>query len=66
MLRRAVLIGDLAPFAAEVPSVLRAAASRSWSGSWPVGVVTYEPVSDGREGEEADPAAAALLQAQVQ
>ena len=65
VLRRAVLIGDLAPFAAEVPSVLRAAASRSWSGSWPVGVVTYEPVSDGREGE-ADPAAAALLQAQVQ
>jgi len=65
VLRRAVLISDLAPFATEVPSVLRAAASRSWSGSWPVGVVAYEPVSGGREGE-ADPAAAALLQAQVQ
>jgi hypothetical protein len=62
--RRAVLIGDLAPFAVEVPTVLRAAASRSWSGSWPVGLVTYEPVSGGEEGE-ADPAAAAALQAQV-
>jgi len=63
--RRAVLIGDLAPFAAEVPTVLRAAASRSWSGSWPVGVVAYEPVSGGLEGD-ADPAVAAQLQAQVQ
>jgi hypothetical protein len=63
--RRAVLIGDLAPFAAEVPTVLRAAARRSWSGSWPVGLVTYEPVSDGEEGEPG-PAAAARLQAQVQ
>lgn len=63
--RRAALIGDLAPFAAEVPTVLRAAARRSWSGSWPVGVVAYEPVSYGREGD-ADPAAAARLQAQVQ
>jgi hypothetical protein len=63
--RRAVLIGDLAPFAAAVPAVLRAAARRSWSGSWPVGLVAYEPVSGGQEGE-ADPAAAALLQAQVQ
>jgi hypothetical protein len=63
--RRAVLIGDLAPFAAEVPTVLRAAARRSWSGSWPVGIVAYEPVAGGKEGE-ADPAAAALLQAQVQ
>jgi hypothetical protein len=63
--RRAVLIGDLAPFAAEVPTVLRAAARRSWSGSWPVGLVAYEPVSGGREGD-ADPAAAAELQAHVQ
>jgi hypothetical protein len=63
--RRAVLIGDLAPFALEVPTVLRAAARRSWSGSWPVGIVAYEPVSGGLEGG-ADPAAAAQLQAQVQ
>lgn len=63
--RRAVLISDLAQFAAEVPTVLRAAARRSWSGSWPVGVVAYEPVSGGAEGD-ADPAAAAQLQAQVQ
>jgi hypothetical protein len=60
-----VLIGDLASFATQVPSVLRAAAGRSWSGSWPVGKVTYEPVSGGREGE-ADPADAAALQARVQ
>lgn len=47
--RRAVLISDLAPFAAEVPGVLRASASRSWSGSWPVGVVAYEPVPGGQD-----------------
>ncbi|MGH8860438.1 MAG: baseplate J/gp47 family protein [Jatrophihabitantaceae bacterium] len=63
--RRAVLIGDLAPFAATVPTVLRAAVRRSWSGSWPVGVVAYEPVSGGQEGT-AYPAAAAQLQARVQ
>jgi hypothetical protein len=52
--RRAVLISDLAPVAAAIPGVLRAAASRSWSGSWPVGVVACEPVtgpaSDGTAG----------------
>lgn len=47
--RRAVLISDLAPFAAEVPGVLRASASRSWSGSWPVGVVAYEPAAGGQD-----------------
>ena len=47
--RRAVLISDLAPFAAEVPGVLRASASRSWSGSWPAGVVAYEPASGGQD-----------------
>ena len=52
-LRRAVLIGDLAPFAARVPTVLRAAARRSWSGSWPVGIVAYEPADD---DDAADPA----------
>lgn len=47
--RRAVLISDLAPFAAEVPGVLRGSASRSWSGSWPVGVVAYEPAPGGQD-----------------
>jgi len=46
--RRAVLISDLPPFAAEVPGVLRTSASRSWSGSWPVGVVVYEPTPGGQ------------------
>jgi hypothetical protein len=58
--RRAVLISDLAPFAAGVPTVLRAAARRSWSGSWPVGVVAYEPAND--EEGAADP----VLHARVQ
>jgi predicted phage baseplate assembly protein len=60
--RRAVLIGDLARFAAGVPAVLRAAARRSWSGSWPVGVVAYEPAVGGEEEGAADP----VLQARVQ
>ena len=47
--RRAVLISDLPPFAAGVPGVLRASASRSWSGSWPVGVVAYEPAPGGQD-----------------
>lgn len=53
--RRAVLIGDLAPFAAALPGVLRAAARRAWSGSWPVGIVAYEPTP-------VDPAQQAELQ----
>jgi predicted phage baseplate assembly protein len=53
--RRAVLIGDLAPFAAALPGVLRAAARRAWSGSWPVGIVAYEPTP-------VDPAQQAQLQ----
>jgi hypothetical protein len=40
--RRAVLVGDLPGFALQVPPVSRASAQRSWSGSWPVGVVAYE------------------------
>jgi hypothetical protein len=63
--RRAVLISDLPSFAAAVPTVLRATARRSWSGSWPVGVVAYESVP-GDAGQQADPVAAAQLQAQVQ
>jgi hypothetical protein len=47
--RRAVLISDLAPFAAEVPGVLRASARRSWSGSWPIGIVAYEPALGGQD-----------------
>jgi hypothetical protein len=62
--RRAVLISDLPPFAAAVPTVLRATARRSWSGSWPVGVVAYESVP-GVAGQSAD-SVAAQLQAQVQ
>ncbi|WP_426503077.1 hypothetical protein ACPPVO_36395 [Dactylosporangium sp. McL0621] len=44
--RRAVLIGDLPGFALQVPPVSRASAQRSWSGSWPVGVVAYEADDD--------------------
>lgn len=44
--RRAVLIADLPPFAVAVPGVARAAARRSWSGSWPVGVVSVESATD--------------------
>lgn len=50
--RRAVLVSDLPPFAAEVPGAVRATASRDWSGSWPVGLVAVEPAGDGA----ADPA----------
>ena len=61
--RRAVLISDLP--SVQVPSVLRATANRSWSGSWPVGVVAYESrVTD--LGPTADPVAAADLDAEVQ
>jgi predicted phage baseplate assembly protein len=44
--RRAVLVSDLPPFALQVPGVARAAAHRSWSGSWPVGVVAAESSTD--------------------
>lgn len=44
--RRAVLISDLPPFALAVPGVVRAAARRSWSGSWPVGLVSVESSTD--------------------
>ena len=44
--RRAVLVSDLPPFAAQVPGVARAAARRSWSGSWPVGLVAVEALTD--------------------
>lgn len=40
--RRAVLISDLPQFATAVPGVVRAASRPSWSGSWPVGLVTVE------------------------
>src|SRR5262249_27105143 len=63
--RRAVLISDLPPFAAGVPTVLRATARRSWSGSWPIGVVAYESLT-GDEGEAADPGAVTQLHTQVQ
>jgi hypothetical protein len=60
--RRAVLISDLPPFAVQVPGVLRAAARRTWSGSWPVGLVTYESVPD----DLGDPTAVARLHSRVQ
>ncbi|MEW2382836.1 baseplate J/gp47 family protein [Micromonospora sp. NPDC047707] len=44
--RRAVLVSDLPPFATQVPGVARAAARRSWSGSWPVGLVAVELAGD--------------------
>lgn len=63
--RRAVLISDLPSFAVEVPSVVRASANRSWSGSWPVGVVAYEtPETD--EGADGDPVAEAAVASSVQ
>jgi len=63
--RRAVLISDLPAFAIEVPGVVRASATRSWSGSWPVGAVAYEsPTTD--LGDTADPVAAATLASNVQ
>jgi hypothetical protein len=63
--RRAVLISDLPAFAAGVPTVLRATARRSWSGSWPVGIIAYESVP-GDKGEAAEPAAVMQVQTQVQ
>jgi Baseplate J-like protein len=44
--RRAVLVSDLPPFATQVPGVARAAGRRSWSGSWPVGLVAVEAATD--------------------
>jgi hypothetical protein len=44
--RRAVLVSDLPAFATQVPGVDRAAARRSWSGSWPVGLVSVETDTD--------------------
>jgi hypothetical protein len=44
--RRAVLVSDLPPFALQVHGVARAAARASWSGSWPVGLVAVESVTD--------------------
>lgn len=65
--RRAVLIGDLPGFAVQVPGVRRATARRSWSGSWPLGVVAYESgPADAVSGPAGDPAAAARTAAQVQ
>lgn len=63
--RRAVLIGDLPGFAVTVPTVLRASALRSWSGSWPVGVVACESLA-GDRGDSVDPQAAGRVQVQVQ
>jgi hypothetical protein len=45
--RRAVLVSDLPSFAVQAAGVARAAAQRSWSGSWPVGFVAVEPQSEG-------------------
>lgn len=44
--RRAVLVSDLPGFATQVPGVARAAARRTWSGSWPVGLVAVETDTD--------------------
>jgi hypothetical protein len=56
--RRAVLIDDLPGFAVQVPEVRRASARRSWSGSWPLGVVAYEAV-------DSDPEAASAAEVQA-
>ncbi|MET9019915.1 hypothetical protein ABZV93_08035 [Actinopolymorpha sp. NPDC004070] len=61
--RRAVLIGDLPGFAAQVVGVRRASARRSWSGSWPVGVVAYEQAQAGQGGADPAPVLAARVQA---
>ena len=45
--RRAVLVADLPPFAVQARGAARAAARRSWSGSWPLGLVAVEPVVEG-------------------
>lgn len=57
--RRAVVVDDLPAFATQAPGVSRAAARRSWSGSWPVGIVAVEEIAG------ADPAAAALAAGRV-
>lgn len=44
--RRAVLVSDLPAFAVQVPGVVRVTARRSWSGSWPVGLVAVEASAD--------------------
>jgi hypothetical protein len=63
--RRAVLTGDLPGFAVTVPTVLGASSRRSWSGSWPVGMVAYESLGDDA-GNSADPQAVGRVQADVQ
>lgn len=64
--RRAVLTGDLPGFAIQVPGVLRASARRTWSGSWPVGVVAYEHVEGSMGDGVTDPQEAARTQGEVQ
>jgi hypothetical protein len=63
--RRAVLISDLPSFAVQVPTVTRASANRSWSGSWPVGVAAYE-TRETDEGASGDPMAEAAVASSVQ
>lgn len=63
--RRAVLVSDLPTFAIEIPGIERATATRSWSGSWPVGSVAYES-HETDLGDTADPVAAAALASTVQ
>ena len=58
--RRAVLVADLPGFAAQVPEVARAAARRTWSGSWPVGLVAIETDTDLADQGLADAVAAVL------
>jgi hypothetical protein len=60
--RRAVLVSDLAPFARSVPGVARAAAHRDWSGSWPVGVVAVETMTD-RADPDIDAAVGQVMEA---
>jgi hypothetical protein len=60
--RRAVLVSDLPPFAVEVPGVERAAASRNWCGSWPVGAVAVETTTD-REDPEVEAAVGLVMDA---
>ncbi len=62
VLRRAVLISDLPPFALQVPAVLAASARRSWSGSWPVGLVSCES-SSGTDDPDQDAALQSVLDA---
>jgi hypothetical protein len=59
--RRAVLVSDLPGFATQVPGVARAAARRTWSGSWPVGLVVVD--TDTAEVDQAlDAAVTATLE----